>query len=53
MGGEFERVVDKVTSNSDTDTIRVLLLWVMVNYNSSICYRSFVVDMSNFILGEE
>ncbi len=33
--------------------IRVLLLWVMVNYNSSICYRSVVGDMLNFIVGEE
>ncbi len=52
-GGEFERVVDKVTSNSDADTITVLLLWVMVNYNLSIHYRSVVGDMSNFIVGEE
>ncbi len=51
-GGEFERVVDKVTS-SDTDTVRVLLLWAMVNYNSSIRYRSVAGDMSNFIVGEE
>jgi hypothetical protein len=30
-GGDFERVVDKVTSNSDADMIRVLFLWAMVN----------------------
>jgi hypothetical protein len=52
-GGEFERVVDKVTSNSDADWIRVLLLWAMVNYNSSIHYHSVVEDMSYFIVGEE
>ncbi len=52
-GGEFERVVDKVTSNSDADTIRVLLVWVMVNYNFSICNHSVVGDLSNFIVGEE
>ncbi len=52
-GGEFERVVDKVTSNSDADMVRALLLWAMVNYNSSICYRSVAGDMSNFIVGEE
>jgi hypothetical protein len=52
-GGEFERVIDNVTSNSDADMIRVLLLWAMVDYNSSIRYRSVVGDMSNFIVGEE
>jgi hypothetical protein len=49
-GGEFERVVDKNTSNSDADTVRVLLLWAMVNYNSSIRYHSVAGDMSNFIV---
>jgi hypothetical protein len=53
VGGEFERVVDKVTSNSDADTIRVLLLWAMVDYNLSIRYHSVVEDMPNFIVGEE
>jgi hypothetical protein len=53
VGGEFERVLDKVTSISDAVMIRVLLLWSMVDYNSSICYHSVVGDMSNFIVGEE
>ncbi len=35
MGGEFEKVVDKVTYNNDADTIRVLFLWAMVNYNQA------------------
>jgi hypothetical protein len=52
-GGEFKRVVDKVTSNSDADMVRVLLLWAIVNYNLSIRYRSVAGDMSNFIVGEE
>ncbi len=52
-GGEFKRVVDKVTSNSDADTIRVLLVWAMVNYNSCIRNCSVLGDMSNFIVGEE
>ncbi len=52
-GGEFKRVVDKVTSNSDADTVRVFLLWAMVDYNSSIPYLSVAGDMSNFIVGEE
>jgi hypothetical protein len=53
MGDEFERVVDKVTSNSDADTIGVLLVWAMVNYNSCIRNHSVVGDMLNFIVGEE
>ncbi len=36
-GGEFKKVVDKVTSNSDADTVRVLLLWAMVDYNHHKC----------------
>jgi hypothetical protein len=52
-GGEFERVVDKVTSNSDAVMVRVLLLWAMVDYNLSIRYHSVAGDMSNFIVGEE
>ncbi len=33
--------------------VRVLLLWVMVDYDSSIRYRSVARDMSDFIVGEE
>jgi hypothetical protein len=33
--------------------VRVLLLWAMVNYNSSIHYHSAAGDISNFIVGEE
>ncbi len=33
--------------------VRVLLLWAMVDYNSSIRYRSIAGDMSNLIVGEE
>ena len=52
-GGKFEGVVDKVASNSDVDTIRVLLLWVMVNYILSISYHSVAGNRSNLIVGEE
>ncbi len=53
VGGESERGVDKVTSNSDADLVRDLLLWAMVDYNLSIGYRSIAGDMLNFIVGEE
>ncbi len=53
MGGEFERVVDKVTSNGDADTIRVLIVWAMVNYDSCIPNCSVFGDMLNFIVGVE
>ncbi len=52
-GGEFERVVDKVTSNSDAGTVRFLLLWTLIDYNLSIHYHSVTGDMPNFIVGEE
>ncbi len=53
MGGEFEKVVDKVTSNSDADTIRVLFFLGNGQLQSSICYSSVVGDMLNLIVGEE
>ncbi len=51
--GEFKRVVDKITSNSDPDPIGVFLLGAITNDNPGICQGPVFGDLSDLMVGEE
>ncbi len=51
--GEFKWIIDKIPANSDADAVGVLLLWAMVKYNASICYRADCGDALNLFVREE
>jgi hypothetical protein len=35
VGGEFKRIIDQVTANSDANAVRVFFLWMMIDDNST------------------
>ncbi len=50
----FKRIIDQVTTNSDTNMVRVLFLWTMIDDNP-IIKSDFPVsrDVTNFFGGKE
>ncbi len=46
-------MIDQVTTNSDTNTVRVLFLWTMIDDNPSISDCPVGRDVINFFGGKE
>ena len=53
MHGEFKRIIDQVTSNSDANAVRVFFLWTMVDDNSTICDCLVSRDVPHLFGGRE
>jgi hypothetical protein len=53
MRGEFKRISDKVSTNSDTDAVGIHFLGTMINDNTCIHYHLVGRDTANVFMGEE
>ncbi len=51
--GEFKRIIDQVTHNSDTNADRVFFLWTMIDENSAINDCLAGSNVTNFFGGKE
>ena len=49
---DFAWVCDEVSTRGEAEPVWVLLLWVIINYQSSICDKSIGRDFSYFLMGE-
>jgi hypothetical protein len=51
--GDFKRIIDEVTANSDANAVRVFFLWTMIDDNSTICDCPVGRDVPNLFGGKE
>ncbi len=51
--GEFKRIIDQVTANSDANAVRVFFLWTIINDNSTIHDCPVSRDVTNLFGGKE
>ncbi len=51
--GEFKRIIDQVTTNSDANAVRVFFLWTMIDDNLTIRDCPVGRDVANFFGGKE
>ncbi len=51
--GEFKRIIDQITANSDANAVRVFFLWTMINDNLTIRDCPVGRDVRNLFWGKE
>jgi hypothetical protein len=51
--GEFKRIIDQVTANSDANVVRVFFLWTTINGNSTVRDCPVNRDVPNLFGGQE